>query len=71
MNEYPNIFGRIKRITNEYPNKFALENFTNILKNEYICPKYTNIFEYQNICPRLFWTNLPILIFCVFFLVSF
>ena len=39
-----------KYITNEYPNKFALEKEEKKWANEHIC---TNIFEYPKICPTL------------------
>ena len=57
-NEYPNIFGMVKRSQMNIRINTPQKKSTNIFANEYIHAKYSNIFEYQIICPRLFWTIL-------------
>ena len=61
------IYLQNEKITNEYPNIFALEKSMNILENEYIRPKYMYIFEYQVICQRFLWRIVTIFIFHVNF----
>ena len=44
-----------KKVSNEYPNIFALKKFTNILGNEYVCQQIFKLIEYLNIFYALVW----------------